>query len=148
VRVVVDALCSGRNAGVLQQRNGTLARLGGSDRQVGQDGFGELAAHGVQRVQRGQRVLKDRADAAATDVAHFLVAEVVDALAFEQDLARCHAARGLQQADDGSASERFARAGLPHHAQDLAGCNGEGNVVQGAQGTATAREFDNEVFDF
>ena len=54
----------------------------------------------------------------------------------------------LQQADDGRAGERLARAGLPHHAQDLAGCDGEGNVVQGAQGTATAREFDNEVFDF
>ena len=47
----------------------------------------QLAAHGVQRVQRGQRVLKNRADAAPADVAHFFVAQVVDALAVEQDLA-------------------------------------------------------------
>ena len=92
--------------------------------------------------------MKDRADVAAADVAHFLVIEVVDAFALQQDLAGRHAARWLQQANDGGAGERLACTGLPHDTQDLAGCDREGNVVQSAQGTATARELDNEVFDF
>jgi hypothetical protein len=75
-------------------------------------------------------------------------AEVVDALAFQQDLPAGHAAGRLQQADDGRAGERLARARFAHHAQDLARRDGEGNVVQRAQGAAAAREFDHEVFDF
>jgi hypothetical protein len=77
-------------------------------------------------------------------VAHLLVRQVVDALAFEQDLAAGHAARRLQQADDGGAGERLARARFAHHAQDLARRDVEGDVVQRAQGAA-AVEFDDEV---
>jgi hypothetical protein len=132
----------------LQQLDGPLACLGGVHGQVGQDGFGQLPAHGVQRVERGQRVLEDGADVAPADVAHLLVAQVVDALAFEHDLARGHAARRFQQADDGRAGERLARARFTHHAQDLARSDGEGDVVQGPQGAATAWKFDDEVFDF
>jgi hypothetical protein len=79
-------------------------------------------------------------------VAHFFVAQVVDALAFEQDLARGHTAWRFEQADDGRAGERLARARFTHHAQDLAGCDGERDVVQSAQGAATAWKFDDEVF--
>jgi hypothetical protein len=38
--------------------------------------------------------------------------------------------------------------GLAHHAQDFAGRDGEGNVVQRAQGAAAVRKLDDEVFDF
>ena len=46
------------------------ARLRGGQRQVGLDRLDELAADGVERVQRRQRVLEDRADLAAADLAH------------------------------------------------------------------------------
>ncbi len=148
VRVVVDALLGGGNAGVLQQLDGTLARLVGVHRQVGLDGLDQLAADAVERVQRGQRILEDGADLAAADVAHLLVRQMVDALALQQDLAAGHAPGRLQQADDGRAGERLAGARLAHHAQDLARCNGEGNVVQRAQRAAPAGEFDDQVLDF
>ena len=75
VRVVVDALRGGRDAGVLQQADGAPARLGLAHRQV-RAGWSRSVAGpiGVERVQRGQRVLEDRADLAAADVAHRLVA--------------------------------------------------------------------------
>src|SRR6218665_864383 len=148
VRVMVDALRGCRDAGVLQQPDRTLAGLGGRYRQMGQNGFTQLAAHRVQRVQRGQRVLKDGADAAPANVAQLALAELVDALALQQDLARDDAARRLQQADDGRAGERLAGAGLPHHAQNLAGCDGKADVIERAQAAAPAGEFDHQVFDF
>ena len=76
-----------------------------------------------------------------------LVVEVVDALAFQQDLPAGDAARRLQQADDGRAGERLARAGLADHAQDLAGRDVEGDVVERAQRAAAAGKFDDEVLD-
>ena len=63
VRVLVDALLGGRDAGVLQQPDRARARLAVADRQVRADRLDELAADRVERVQRGQRVLEDRADA-------------------------------------------------------------------------------------
>ena len=73
--------------------------------------------------------------------------EVVDALAFEQDLPAGHAARRFEQADDGRARERLAGARFAHHAEDFSRCDVEGNLVDGTQRAATVRKFDDEVFD-
>src|SRR6218665_1526172 len=127
---------------------GGAGGVGGGYGEVGKNGFTQLAAHGVQRVQGGQRVLKDGADAAPANVAQLALAELVDALALQQDLARDDAARRLQQADDGRAGERLAGAGFPHHAQNLAGCDGKADVIERAQAAAPAGEFDHQVFDF
>src|SRR6218665_1325281 len=58
----------------------------------------------------GSGALKKAADAAPANVAQLALAELVDALALQQDLARDDAARRLQQADDGRAGERLAGA--------------------------------------
>src|SRR6218665_1224406 len=58
------------------------------------------------------------------------------------DLAGGEAAGRRQQADDGRAGERLAGAGLPHHAQNLAGCDGKADVIERAQAAAPAGEFD------
>ena len=144
---MVNALFGGRNAGVLEQLDGALARLLGRYRQVGQDGFGQLSADGVQRVERGQRVLKNRTDLAAPNVAHLVVVQVIDALAFEQDLPPGHTARWLQQANDGRARERFARTRFAHHAQNFTGGDVERNIVERTQRTVAAGEFHHQVFD-
>ena len=41
----------------------------------------------IERVQAGQRVLKDRADLLASDPTHFLIAKIVDTAAIEPDFA-------------------------------------------------------------
>ena len=88
--------CRRRNAGVFQQTDGAPRALRAVHGQVRLDGFGQLPADGVQRIQRRQRILEDRADLAPADVAHLLGRQVVDALAFEQDLARRPRARAAR----------------------------------------------------
>jgi hypothetical protein len=50
------------------------------------NGFNQLLAHGIQWVQRGQWVLKNSANFAATDAAHLVVVQMIDALALQQNL--------------------------------------------------------------
>ena len=114
---------------------------------MGQNGFGQLPANGVQRVERGQRVLKNRTDLAAPDVAHLVVVQVVNALAFEQNLPPGHTARWLQQTNDRRARERLARTRLAHHAQNFTGGDVERNIVQRTQRAVAAGEFHHQVFD-
>jgi len=147
VRVVVDAFFCRGNAGVFQQVNGAAARLGAAHRQVGGDGLDELPPHRVERVERGERVLKDGPDLAAADAAHGLGWQVVDALAVQHDLARGHPAGRLQQADDGRAGERLARPRFAHHAQNLARGNVKRHIVQRAQHAAPRGEFHHQVLN-
>jgi hypothetical protein len=140
-------LLGGGNAGVLSR---PMARLRASDSvhgQVGADGLDQLPADGVERVERGQRVLEDRADLAAADPAHRIETEVVDALAFEQDLAAGHAARRLEQADDGRARERLAGAGFAHHAEDFALARCRRKCRRAHAACRGGWEFDDEVLD-
>ena len=145
--VVVDALFGGRNAGVLEQLNSALAGLLGRHWQVGQNRLGQLPTDGVQRVERGQWVLKNRPNLAAPNVAHLVGVQVVYALAFQQNLATRHTAWRLQQANDGGPGQRLAGTRLAHHTQDFAGCDVERNVVQRTQRAVAAGEFHHQVFD-
>ena len=78
---------------------------------------------------------------------HLVVVQVVNALTFQKDLPFCHTARWLQQANDGSACERFPGTGLTHHAQNLAGLNVKRNIVQRSQRTVAVGEFHHQVFN-
>ena len=57
------------------------------------DGFNQLLTHSIKRVQTGQRVLKNSADAFASDFAHLLIGQIVDTLPFQQDFATFDTAR-------------------------------------------------------
>ena len=61
------------------------------------------AHHRVERVQRGQRILENRADLATTNLAHLFVRVIVDAQAIEQDLPAGDPPGGSSRADDGGA---------------------------------------------
>src|SRR3546814_16288652 len=95
----------------MQQFHGALARSPVAEVAVGEDGFGELAADGVERVQRGLGVLEYHADVAATDAAKLLVRQVVDAAAVEADLAAGNAAGGVQESDHSRAEIGRAAGG-------------------------------------
>ena len=79
----------------------------------------QLPAHRVQRVERGQRVLKNRTNPPTPNVPHLLVRQVVDAFAFEQDLTAADAPRRFQQPDDGGAGQRLAGARLADNTKDF-----------------------------
>ena len=86
VRIVLHALLGGADASLLQQGYGTRTRLGGIHGQMGLNGFHQLLPHGVQRVERSQRVLKNRANAPPPNRPHLRVVEMVNALPLQQHL--------------------------------------------------------------
>ena len=145
MRIVINACLGGRDADFAQQRQGPLLRFGGTGIEVRADGFHQLLADRIQRIQRGQRILEDCADAPPADAAHRLIRQVVDTLAFQPDLARGDAAGGLEQADDGRASKRFAGPGFADHAKHFAGRDAEGNPVYRHQCAVARTEFDSQV---
>src|SRR5918999_855274 len=96
----------------------------------------ELLADGVERIERGQRILEDHADLAAADAAQLFVRQLVDAPAFEPHLAAGDASGRLEQPDDGEAGNRFAGARLADDAEHLARCDGKGDIVNCGQRAA------------
>ncbi len=115
--------------------------------QMHQHGFHQLAFDGLQRVERGQRILEDHADAPASNLALLRGRERIDALAVQQHRAARQAAGRFEQADDGVADRRLARAGFTDHAQDLAFLKRERYAIHRHQRAAAAGEFDADVFD-
>src|SRR5687768_16883636 len=112
-----------------------------------EDGFFELLPDGVERVERGERVLEDDADLAAADAAQLFVAEVVDAPALEAYFARGDAPGRLEEPDHREPGHRFAGAGLAHHAEHFAGRDGEGDRVDCRQDSPAGRELDGQILD-
>src|SRR5258706_3187709 len=101
----------------------------------------ELRADAEEGIERGERILEDGADAPPAHAAHRLGVEVVDAPAFQPDLAARDASGRLEQADDREAGDRFAGAGLSDYAEDLARGNGEAHAVERGQRAAARRKF-------
>src|SRR5260221_14693885 len=92
------------------------------------DGLDQLAADAVERVEAGERVLEDGADALAADAPQPLRRQIVDALAGEEDAARGDSPGRSDEADDGGAGDRLAGAGLADDAPHLAPSDPEGNA--------------------
>ena len=87
---MIDALSRSRNTSVLQQTNGALPGLLVRHRQVRLNGLRQLLAHGIQWIQGSQRVLKNSANFAATNAAHLVIVQIVNALALQQNLTTGH----------------------------------------------------------
>src|ERR1700709_979428 len=130
MRILVEARFRRGNASFLQQPNGALLGVVTAHREVCQDRLDQLPADGVERIQRGQRVLENRADVTTPNLAHVLVRKVVDSTSVEPDLTGSDATGRVEQADDRSAGQRLAGARLAHHAEYFAGRNVERHVVE------------------
>ncbi len=113
---------------------------------MGADGFDQLLADGVERVERSQRILKDRADAPAPDASQRFGGQIVDALAAQPHLAPRDPPGSLEQADDRHAGKGLAGARLAHHAEHFPALDREGHVVDGHQRCAPSRELDRRFF--
>ena len=88
MRVVVDAPRGRGDADFVEQLDARAARAALPTGQVRADRLDELPADGVQRIERGQRILEHRADLAAANAAHRALRQVVDAPPGEPNLAR------------------------------------------------------------
>ena len=145
---MVYALLSRWYARVLQQADSARPGLSRVHWQMGLNGLHQLPADAVQRVQRGEWVLKNRTNLAASYVAHLLIRQIVNALALQVDLSAGNAPRRLQQADDGRACQRFTRTRFTHYPQNFSGCNVKRNTVQSTQSAPAVRELDDQIFNF
>ena len=115
--------------------------------EVRRDRLDQLPSDRVQRVERSQRVLEDRADLTAAHTTHRLGRQIVDAPAIEQHLPGADAAGRVDQSDDRRAGQRFARAGFADDAEDLAWRDGKRHVVHRDQQAAARRKLDPEALD-
>ena len=115
--------------------------------EVGGDRLDELPPDGVQRIERGQRVLEHRADFAAANAAHRFLRQIVDAPAGKTNLAARDAPGRIDQADDRGAGERLAGAGFAHDAEHLARRDRERDIVDRGQRSAARRKLDAQMLD-
>ena len=136
------------NAGVLQQPDGAPARLGGADRQVRLDRLDQLPADRVERIERGQRILEDRADLAAADLAHLLVRQVVDAPAVERISPPAMRPGGSSRPMIAAPVSDLPAPDSPTTPRISPGAIVERDVVERDQRAAARRELDPEVPDF
>ena len=107
----------------------------------------DLSADGVKRIQRGQWILKDRADFAATQFAHFFERQIIDTAAIQENFTTGDASRRLEQADHGCARERLAGTGFADHTQHFARRDVKTDVVHRDQRAAPRRKFDTQILD-
>src|ERR1700732_1370727 len=105
------------------------------------DGLDDLVANAIERIEAGERILKDHADPLSPDPAHFFGRQILDPQARQKDLAARDAAGRIDQADHGEARDRFAGAGFADHAEYLALGDIERNAVNAAQRAAAGREL-------
>ena len=108
--VGINALGGGRNAHQIKPANGALAGFGRVDWQMGCHGLGQLSTDSVERVQRRQRVLENRADFLATNAAHILIAQIINAPAIQENFTSRDTSGRFQQADDCSPGHGFSGA--------------------------------------
>ena len=141
VRIGVDAFFRSGNADLGQQVDGALARRRFRQIEVGPDRLDDLVADPVQRIEAGERVLEDHADALAPDPAQLLRRQIVDPHARQIDLAAGNAAGPVDQADHREAGDGFAGAGFTDHAQHFALGDVERHAVDGAQRAAAGDEL-------
>src|SRR5258706_3394616 len=145
VREMVDAPLGRGDADFAEELDRALARGRGRERQVRLGGVGDLAADGVERIQRRERGLEDCADAPSAGLAHLLAGKVVDASSFEEDLAAGDSPRWIEEPDDRGAGDRLAGPGLAYHAEHLARRDVEAHVVDRHQRAAARVELDAKV---
>jgi hypothetical protein len=146
VRIVVDALR--RRGDPHQFEHFDRARFGGARRHLGmgQDRLDDLLADGVDRIERGHRLLEDHRHLAAAQLAPLVGRQRQHVAISEQhrlglDLAR----RARHQTHDRQRRHALAAAGLADKADGAPAGNAEADAVDGAEQAAVGREVGPQV---
>jgi hypothetical protein len=137
VREVVEAALWVGKCNFMKCGDDAGVQLGAGDtRIVGEDGFGDLPADAHDGVERRHGLLKDHGEGAAAVRAHLIFTEGEEVLGVEVGCAG-----ELQAAGDGGCRQKqtqqcqrgcgFAGAGLADQAEGFAGCDVEGDAVNG-----------------
>ncbi|MNR04648.1 hypothetical protein D3C85_1206270 [compost metagenome] len=148
MRVGLEAFLGFLDAHQVQQlKNPCLRRFAGHA-SVHQQGFADLLFDAVQRIEGGHRLLEDHRDAIAPQRAQGAAVGAHQFLATVANTAgRLGAALG-QQLQDRVGGHRFARAGLAHQRQALAGTDVQAQVAHRrltTEGHVEVTDFDQVV---
>lgn len=108
-------------------------------------GLRDLFADRVRGVQRGQRVLEDHRHPASAQPAEPAVGQAEEFLSGEGDRS-AHPGPAVQ-AHHGEGGDRLAGAGLADKTQGAAGRHGEGDPVDGLDGSGRGVEGDPQIVD-
>ncbi len=120
MRIGVDAFLRRGDADFGQQIDGALARRGLRQIHVGPDRLHDLVADPVERIEAGQRILKDHTDAFAADAAHLFRRQIIDPRARKINLAAGDVAGRVDQSNDRKPGDGFAGAGFTDYAEHFA----------------------------
>ena len=148
VRKGIEPRRRGGNADLLQQLDGAAAALRARAALMHRQRLHDLVADAEGRVEAGHRLLEDHRDVLADDLAPLAVRQGQEVDAGEAHDIRRHLARPGDEAHDGEHGDALAGAGFAHHAQQLAGLEGEVDAVHRPERAAMSLEFDREVADF
>ena len=130
----------------VQQFQGALPGVRLSHAFVQPQRFAELLLDGMQRVERGHRLLEDHGDAVAAYRAHRRSGGMEQFLAVEPDAAAGVRSGGVgQQLQDAERGDRLAGAGFADQGDGLAAVDRQGQALDGVHGAALGTEIDRQV---
>ena len=147
VRIVLEAHLRARDPDLVEQLGRAPLGLRLVHREVGLERLADLPADGQHRVERGHRVLKDHRDLAAADRAQLLVRQREQVAAAEHRRALRDAPVARQDPEQGQRGDALAAAGLADDSERLAGCDVEGDPVDGVDEPSLRPEADVQVVD-
>ncbi len=147
VRILLDPFRRIGNADRVDQFDGSSPGLVPGQRQMGADGFHQLGFHRLERIERGERILKDHADLPAAQQPFLLFRQAVDPLAVEIDLAFGYATGFGEEADHRIADGGLAGTAFADDAEDLAGFQGQIDALHRNECGFAARKLDLEIAD-
>ena len=145
MRIAVDRLLRIGDVDLGQKVDGALAGRRLADFLMRQDLLGDLPADGVDRRQRGHRILEDHGDLAAAQLAHVARRQADKFAAAIGDRAFDDRIGIVDEAHDGEQRQGLARARFADDAQDLALRDIEGDAVDGAHQALLGAEGDLEI---
>ena len=113
------------------------------------DGFGDLAANGIDGIQRSRGFLKDVGDAAAADGAQALKIHFENVLSTENDVALDDFCRRFgKQAGKGKRRNAFSASALSHDGKRRPFLQRKGDILHGIDEPLVGAKSDRELMDF
>ena len=136
------------NADLGEHFEGPLASGGAGEPAMQQQDFADLLFDGVQRIERGHRLLKDDGDVVAAHAPHLALRERQQIVALEGDAAgRMIRRRVGQELEDRQRGDRFAGAGFADQRHSLALADVERDAIDRERLPRACAESDGEIAD-
>src|SRR5262249_12876299 len=148
VRIAAEPGLRLGNADLGEQLDRARARRGSGEPLVQQQDLADLLLDGVERIERGHRLLEDDGDVVAAHVADLRFRQVDELAALEADRAgRVVRGRIRQQLQDRERGYRLAGARFPDQGDGLARLDLERDAIDGERLARALTERDGEIPD-